>query len=257
MKFDLIGFDACLMQNVEYANALEPYADYNLASQETEPGSGWFYTAGFGKLAEYPTLSTEEFGKSIISSYDQSQRVRNSGEPDHSCTLSLVDLTLVKPVYKQLTDFYEKATEVIADKPSVYANMSAARAGSYQFADEEQVDLVSYLTNLKKADYNQQVSTDEELDRIADTAKACVVYRNSDSAEGINGLAIDFPYKDLSMYRYEYAELKAEYFTPALEDMINDAFLGLAVVALGLVIWVVRLLITDPKGSVRAALNKK
>ncbi len=56
---------------------------------------------------------------------------------------------------------------------------------------------------------------------------------------------------------FEYAELKAEYFTPAAEDMLNDAFLGLAVVALGLVIWVVRLLIKDPKGSVRAALTRK
>ena len=56
---------------------------------------------------------------------------------------------------------------------------------------------------------------------------------------------------------FEYAELKAAYFTPAAEDMLNDAFLGLAVVALGLVIWVVRLLITDPKGSVRAALTRK
>ena len=56
---------------------------------------------------------------------------------------------------------------------------------------------------------------------------------------------------------FEYAELKAEYFTPALEDMINDAFLGLSVVALGLVIWLVRLLITDPKGSVRMALKKQ
>lgn len=55
---------------------------------------------------------------------------------------------------------------------------------------------------------------------------------------------------------FEYAELGAEYFTPALEDMLNDAFLGLSVVALGLVIWLVRLLITDPKGSVRAALKK-
>ncbi|MBO4592493.1 MAG: hypothetical protein IKS48_01280 [Eubacterium sp.] len=55
---------------------------------------------------------------------------------------------------------------------------------------------------------------------------------------------------------FEYVELQAEYFTPALEDMLNDTFLGLAVVALGLVIWVVRLLITDPKGSVRAALRK-
>ena len=56
---------------------------------------------------------------------------------------------------------------------------------------------------------------------------------------------------------FEYAELKAEYFTPALEDMANDAFLGLSVVALGLVIWLVRLLIADPKGSVRAALKKQ
>ena len=56
---------------------------------------------------------------------------------------------------------------------------------------------------------------------------------------------------------FEYAELKAEYFTPALEDMINDAFLGLSVVALGLVIWLVRLLITDPKGTIHAALTKK
>ena len=55
---------------------------------------------------------------------------------------------------------------------------------------------------------------------------------------------------------FEYAELQSEYFAPALEDMINDTFLGLSAVALGLVIWLVRLLITDPKGSVRAAINK-
>ena len=55
---------------------------------------------------------------------------------------------------------------------------------------------------------------------------------------------------------FEYAELGADYFTPALEDMINDSFLGLSVIALGLIIWLVRLLITAPKGSVRAALQK-
>lgn len=56
---------------------------------------------------------------------------------------------------------------------------------------------------------------------------------------------------------FEYAELRTEYFTPAPEEMLNDAFLGLSVVALGLVIWLVRLLITDPKGSVKRALKKK
>ena len=56
---------------------------------------------------------------------------------------------------------------------------------------------------------------------------------------------------------FEYAELGAEYFTPAAEDMLNDAFLGLSVVALGLILWLVILLIKDPKGVVKASLRKK
>ncbi len=54
---------------------------------------------------------------------------------------------------------------------------------------------------------------------------------------------------------FEYAELGAEYFTPEAADMLNDSFLGLSVVALGLVIWVVVLLIKDPRGVVRKAMN--
>lgn len=56
---------------------------------------------------------------------------------------------------------------------------------------------------------------------------------------------------------FEYAELKEEYFTPAPVDMLNDFFLGLSVVALGLIIWLVVLFIKDPKGVVRTALVKK
>lgn len=55
----------------------------------------------------------------------------------------------------------------------------------------------------------------------------------------------------------EYIEIKAEYFTPELGDMINDAFLGLSVVALALVIWVVIILVKDPKGVIKAKLFKK
>ena len=55
----------------------------------------------------------------------------------------------------------------------------------------------------------------------------------------------------------EYIELREEFFVPAAEDMINDAFLGFSVVALGLVIWIARVLIKDPKNSVRAALQSK
>ncbi len=56
---------------------------------------------------------------------------------------------------------------------------------------------------------------------------------------------------------FEYAELKSAYFTPAPEDMLNDLFLGLSVVALALVIWIVIVLIKDPKGVIKAALFRK
>ena len=56
---------------------------------------------------------------------------------------------------------------------------------------------------------------------------------------------------------FEYAELRAEYFAPAAQDMLNDTFLGLSVLALGLVIWLVILLIKDPRGTLRETLRKQ
>ncbi|MBR2547646.1 MAG: hypothetical protein IKF07_05580 [Eubacterium sp.] len=56
---------------------------------------------------------------------------------------------------------------------------------------------------------------------------------------------------------FEYVELKSAYFTPAPADMLNDMFLGFSVVALGLIIWLVVLLIKDPKGVIKTMLVRK
>ena len=55
----------------------------------------------------------------------------------------------------------------------------------------------------------------------------------------------------------EYMELGAEYFAPEAGDMLNDTFLGLSVVALGLMIWMVILFVKDPQGKIRKALASK
>ena len=55
---------------------------------------------------------------------------------------------------------------------------------------------------------------------------------------------------------FEYAELKADFFAPEPVDMLNDHYLGLSAVALGLVIWLAVLLIRDPKGVVKSVLFK-
>ena len=56
---------------------------------------------------------------------------------------------------------------------------------------------------------------------------------------------------------FAYMELGAAYFTPQPMEMLNDFYLGLSVVALGLVIWLAIVLIQDPKGIIRALLMKK
>ena len=55
----------------------------------------------------------------------------------------------------------------------------------------------------------------------------------------------------------EYLEIHEEYFTPAPVDMLNDFYLGLSVVALGLIIWLIVLLVKDPKGVVKSRLFQK
>ena len=48
----------------------------------------------------------------------------------------------------------------------------------------------------------------------------------------------------------EYFEDGADYFLPSSGDMLNDAFLGLSVVVLSLVVWVVCLLVKDPQNRI-------
>ncbi|MBQ3463748.1 MAG: hypothetical protein IJH36_11725, partial [Clostridia bacterium] len=55
----------------------------------------------------------------------------------------------------------------------------------------------------------------------------------------------------------EYSKIGAEYFTPQAADMLNDAYLGFSVVALGLIIWLIIVLVKDPKNTIRKVLAKK
>ena len=56
---------------------------------------------------------------------------------------------------------------------------------------------------------------------------------------------------------FEYSEEGAKVFEPVFADAFNDSLLGLAVIALAMVIWTAVLLISDPNGIVRAAILKK
>lgn len=56
---------------------------------------------------------------------------------------------------------------------------------------------------------------------------------------------------------FEFIELRSDFFTPAPADMLNDAFLGLSAVALGLVVWIAIVLIKNPRNVLKRILVRK
>ena len=77
-KLDWIGFDACLMGSAEVALAVAPYAEYMIASQETEPADGWNYT--FLKGIENDADGAET-GKRIVDAYFSAGMRANTALP--------------------------------------------------------------------------------------------------------------------------------------------------------------------------------
>ena len=68
-KFEFIGLDACLMAHIEVFEALQPYARYAVASQETEPAVGWAYASFLKALLAHPEMDGRELGRQVVGSY--------------------------------------------------------------------------------------------------------------------------------------------------------------------------------------------
>lgn len=88
-QFEFVGFDCCLMSTAEVANIMTTYSRYFYASQEVEPGSGWYYTEIADFLAEKPSANGAELGKLVADSYYDHCAETNR---ERSCTFTILDL---------------------------------------------------------------------------------------------------------------------------------------------------------------------
>ncbi len=68
-KFELVGFDACLMGQIEVFGSLYPYSNYMVGSEEVIPAYGWSYAAWLGQLAQNPAMDGSGLSQSIVSTY--------------------------------------------------------------------------------------------------------------------------------------------------------------------------------------------
>lgn len=94
IKLEAIGCDTCLMATIELANLCVPYANYLIASEETEPCSGWDYS-GFSAAVKAGAKNGAELGKYICDVYAKSLNKAhlNGQRDDDKMTLSVMDLS--------------------------------------------------------------------------------------------------------------------------------------------------------------------
>jgi len=188
MTFDFIGFDACLMATMETALTLSQYADYLIASEETEPGVGWYYTNWLTEFSKNTSMPTIEVGKQIIDDFIDVCAQTCRGQ---QTTLSITDLAeLEQDVPEKLAGFSKSISQLIQNKD--YKTVSNARSDTREFARSsniDQVDLV-HLAN------NMGVPQGEALTKAV---RSAVKYnRTSNNMTNCYGLSIYFPYKKVS-----------------------------------------------------------
>ncbi|MBQ8073887.1 MAG: peptidase C11 [Clostridia bacterium] len=205
-KFDFIGFDACLMATVENGIMLSQYADYMIASEETEPGVGWYYTNWLTQLGKNTSMPTVEIGKLIADDFVAvcDRQCRGQGT-----TLSVVDLAeLQATVPSELTSFSKATNELIQNNE--YKTVSTARSQTREFAQSsriDQIDLVHFAQNLGTTDGKN----------LAKALQGAVKYnRTGGSIRNAYGLSIYFPYKRTSKVNqmvstYQAIGMDAEY----------------------------------------------
>lgn len=184
VKFDFIGFDACLMATFETAVVSEQYADYMIASEEAEPGTGWYYTNWLSKLSANPSISTVELSKALI---DDFTNVSKKNYPGCNTTLSIVDLAEFAGT---VPDAFNAFSVEISDKldQSEYAEIADARADAREFGSSSKVnhiDLIDFANRLGSS----------KAKALSKALSNCVKYnRTSVSMKNSNGLSIYFPY---------------------------------------------------------------
>ncbi|MBR1931891.1 MAG: peptidase C11 [Lachnospiraceae bacterium] len=190
VTFDFIGFDACLMATAETALMLDDFGDYLLASEETEPGIGWYYTNWLTKLGQNTSMSTLEIGKNIIDDYTNACASRCSGQ---KTTLSLIDLAeFANTVPDKLTSFSKSLNTLITNDTNGYKTVSNARYGTREFATSskiDQIDLVNLAENMNNTEGRE----------LSAALRGAVKYnRTSSNMTNAYGVSIYFPYQRTS-----------------------------------------------------------
>ena len=201
-RLDLIGFDTCLMGQLEVADTVAPYADIMVGSEEVENGDGWNYTPFLNTLADHPDSTPEELAINITTSFGE-YYTDIKEDPIH--TLSVIDLSAIPDLVSAVDAW---AGAMIVNMPDEWDVIGASRyyVESYPRGDGYFVDLydLADLVWYETTNASTESAAEAVMDAL-DVAVICSV--NGADHPYSNGLTIYFPEDGADEEPYPYADV--------------------------------------------------
>lgn len=190
-KFDVIGFDACLMATLETAYALREYGDYLVASENTESGEGWYYTDWINAIGSNSQINMLDLSKEIVDSYIN----KMSENRRENQTLSVLNLNQAESAVSVVSNYLNEATEIMLLNDG-YKTLSTARKDVRTYGLQPgnngevydvcaQVDVIDFLKRAGLAEENEIYSVLDGQDKF-------IVYEKN-TFEGSHGVAMYLP----------------------------------------------------------------
>lgn len=171
---DIIGFDTCLMATVDTAYTFSDIAQYLVASQEVEPGNGWFYSGWIGALADNPNIEALELAKIICDSYVQG--CIDEGTQD-SITLSVTDLSKVATLIAAYDNFGKEALAMAVANPAFFARFSQIANNVENYGGNTREQGYTNMTDLGSLAIKSSDLLPETSGTVAAALADCVVYK--------------------------------------------------------------------------------
>jgi hypothetical protein len=236
-KFEMIGFDACLMGQIEVFASLYPYSNYMIASEEVIPGYGWSYAAWLGQLTQNPALDGSGLSQAVVSTYVVNDALLTEvratpdeiAQEESTTTLSAIESARVPDVIGAMNQFVSTVASV--DQSLVAEARTYSRSYFSLFGEEVSpsfIDLGNFsevLTSLTDDAAVQQTAV--QLQTAIDSA--VVAEKHGANMSGSNGIAFHFPDSDLYYYtefNTEFPPYYAESSKRFLEQSVWDEFLA-------------------------------
>ncbi len=197
-KFEVIGFDACLMGMIEVATSLDDYSSYLVASEELIPGQGWDYTC-LGEITETGDFSGDTVGQIIVDSYEECYKKKAKYSVEYS--LACIDLSKARNVEACFGLLVADGIDDLSN--GNYSDIARARAKTKAFgrvsgmAFYDTVDLYNLAENMSDIHPDSTMAIKKSIEEM-------VIYYKS-NIQRSHGLAVYFPY-DNGLYVDEWLE---------------------------------------------------